>query len=158
MTPEQEVLTDLLARLERIGRGADDDRQLPGEPPASVEAFEDMPAIARTASKALLKGFEQYADTLQRVIRTELRLTGHRLKGMTPLDVGNKAEELGQVSDATVFLTIVKLRDELVHEYPDDAETRFHRFSAALAALPFLHDAAARVRRFADTRMTGSSA
>ena len=96
MTAEQEVLADLLEQLDRIARGIADDREVLGELPGSVAAFEAMPIVARTASKALLKGFEQYVDTIQRIVRTELRATGHRLKGLTPFDVANKAEELDQ--------------------------------------------------------------
>lgn len=153
MTPEQEVLTDLLNQLERIGRGAAEDRSVLGAVPTTVEEFVAMPPIARIASKALLKSFEQYVDTIQRTVRTLLRATGYRLKGLTPLDVANKAEELDQVSDARTFLALIKLRNELAHEYPDDAETRFGRFTQAVAGLPFLNDAADRVRRFATTRL-----
>lgn len=156
MTAEQEVLVDLLDQLERTARGSLEDRDVLGEPPRTVEAFEAMTPIARTASKALLKSFEQYVDTLHRIVRTQLRATGHRLKGMTPLDVANKAEELDQIGDALTFLDLIKLRNELAHEYPDDAKTRFERFSAAVAGFDFLDDAADRVRKFADHRMPGS--
>lgn len=153
MTAEQEVLADLLDQLERIARGVADDRDVLGEQPRSLDAFVAMPALARTASKALLKGFEQYVDTLQRIIRTQLRITGHRLKGLTPLDVANKAEELDQVADARAFLDLIRLRNELAHEYPDGDATRFDRFSRAVAGMDFLDDAAARVRRFATARL-----
>lgn len=156
MTGEQEVLSDLLDQLDRIARGVAEDRDVLDAPPLTTEAFAAMPAAARSASRALLKGFEQYVDTLQRVIRTELRLTGYRLKGMTPFDVANTAEELDQVGSATAFHALVKLRNELTHEYPDDAATRFARFSQALAGFAFLDDAADRVRRFAATRLPGA--
>ena len=156
MTAEQEVLGDLLEQLDRIARGIADDREVLGAVPMSLEAFEGMPVIARTASKALLKGFEQYVDTVQRVVRTELRATGHRLKGLTPFDIANKAEELDQVAHALTWLSLVKLRNALAHEYPDDAKTRFERFSRAIAAIPFLDDATMRVRAFAATRLPES--
>lgn len=155
MTAEQEVLADLLDQLDRTVRGAADDRAVLGEPPTDLAAFDAMPLIARTASKALLKSFEQYVDTLQRIVRTQLRATGHRLKGLTPFDVANKAEELGQIGNALMFLDLIKLRNELAHEYPDDAETRFTRFTTAAAAFPFLDDAAVRVRDFVANRMPG---
>lgn len=157
MTPEQELLADLLEQLRRIAAGAAEDQVMLGEPPATLEAFQSMPPSGRTASKALLKGFEQYVDTLQRVIRTQLRGTGFRLKGLTPLDVANKAHELDQVSDANLFLSLVKLRNELAHEYPDDDETRFFRFSQAIAGMPFLRDAMERVMYFSATRMGDQS-
>ena len=155
MTPEQEVLTDLLTQLDRIAKSVTDDCEVLGGAPQTLVEFENMPMLARTATKALLKDFEQYTDTLQRVIRSELRVTGVRLKGMTPLDVANKAEELDQVADGPRFLKLVKLRNELAHEYPDNPETQFLRFSQTLAGLPFLHDVASRVRAFAATRLTG---
>ena len=156
MTAEQEVLADLLEQLDRIARGIADDREVLGELPGSVAAFEAMPIVARTASKALLKGFEQYVDTIQRIVRTELRATGHRLKGLTPFDVANKAEELDQVAHAGTWLGLVKLRNELAHEYPDDAATRFERFSQAMSGIAFLDDATKRVRAFAATRLPES--
>lgn len=155
MTPEREVLSGLLDQLGRVSRGCEEDLTALGDPPATLDAFEAMPPTARTASRALLKGFEQYVDTVQRAIRAQLRATGVRLKGLTPVDVANKAEEFEQVADAQRFIRLIDLRNELTHEYPDDAATRFARFSQALAALPFLNDVAERVRRFAATRMSG---
>lgn len=145
----------LLDQLARVSRGCQEDLVALGEPPNTLDAFESMLPPARTASRALLKGFEQYADTVQRAIRTQLRATGFRLKGLTPVDLANKAEELEQIADAQRFIRLVELRNELTHEYPDDPATRFARFSQAVSSLPFLDDAAARVERFAATRMTG---
>lgn len=157
MTPESELLTDLVDQLDRIARGAAVDRAMLGDPPATLEAFGTMTPSAQSASRALLKSFEQYVDTLQRAIRTQLRFTGYRLKGLTPIDVANKAEELEQIADAQRFLKLIDLRNELTHEYPDAAHTRFERLLDALNALPFLDDAAARIRRFAETRMGNSN-
>ena len=153
MTAENEVLTDLLDQLARTAQGVIEDLEVLGERPTTVGKFEGMSRVSRSASKALLKGFEQYVDTLQRVIRTELRATGHRLKGMTPFDVALKAEELNQVANAVRYFELIKLRNELTHEYSDDVETRFIRFTGAIEAFPFLDDAADRVRDFARTRL-----
>lgn len=155
MTPEREVMDGLLDQLGRVSHGCQEDLAALGEPPKTLEAFEAMAPPARTASRALLKGFEQYVDTVQRAVRTQLRVTGVRLKGLTPVDLANKAEEFEQIADAHRFSRFVELRNELTHEYPDDPATRFARFSDALDALPFLDDAATRVRRFAATRLTG---
>lgn len=157
MTPERDILVDLLDQLDRIARGASIDRAMLGEPPTTPEAFEAMTPAAQSFSRALLKSIEQYVDTLQRTIRVQLREAGFRLKGMTPLDVANMAEELDQIADARAFRKVIELRNELTHEYPDDAATRFARFTRAVEALPFLDDAASRVRRFATTRLPGRS-
>lgn len=133
-----------------------EDRQVLGPVPTTIEAFAEMTPNARSASRALLKGFEQYVDTIQRILRTQLRITGYRLKGRTPFDIANLAEELDQVADANGFHALVRLRNELAHEYPEDTALRFARFSQALAGVPFLDDAADRVRRFAATRLPGA--
>ena len=155
MTPENDVFDDLLDQLDRIERGAAVDRAMLGAFPATLDDFEAMTAQAQSSSRALLKSFEQYVDTLQRAIRTQMRVTGYRLKGLTPVDIANKAEELEQVADAQRFHKLVELRNQLTHEYPDNPEVRFERLLDVLDALPFLDDAAKRVRHFASTRIGG---
>ena len=147
------MLTDLLRELDRIEANVHQELETLGEPPKTASAIPKAAPIVRTASTALIKDFEQFEDTLVRAIRTLLRMTGYRLKGMTPFDVANKAEELELVENARRWQELIKLRNELAHEYPDDAEVRFMRFVGVLAGFAFLSDASRRVHLFTRTRL-----
>ncbi|MEG8039756.1 hypothetical protein QP166_10545 [Sphingomonas sp. LR60] len=117
------------------------------ELPENPDAFAELPVVARVASVAVLKEFEQLQDTLNALFRTTLRALGVRLKGLYPLDIGHRMEELDVLDDADRWLAIVMLRNELVHEYPTEAVDRVARLRAAIGHFPFLFDAAARIER-----------
>lgn len=154
MTPEQEVLEDLLLATRALIRSVVETQPLMGQPPSSEQAFEAMTSVQRVASTALLKEFEQLQGTLHSLFRAMLRMLGIRLKGLYPLDIGNHMVELGVIDEPERWVTIVKLRNELVHEYPLGSTERFERVVAALTSIPFLTDAAARAERvIADRHM-----
>ena len=152
MTPEREALVDIVATLDALERSARSDCALLGEPPADLDAFLIMQPLQQALSRSVLKCFEQLEDAVARAIRTTLKLLGYRLKGMTPIDLANLASDIGLIEDEKAWWSIVTLRNELVHEYPDDAGTRFERLSRVLAALPFLYDAVDRIRLTARER------
>lgn len=152
MTPEQDVLAEFLTQIEATRAGLADAEALIGPLPQDVAGFEAMTPLEKVASTALLKGFEQLQDGLARVFRTVLRALGVNLKGLYPLDIANRMAELDVLDDPPRWLEIVKLRNELVHEYPADAETRLHRLRTAHAALPFLSAAADRIGAVVQTK------
>lgn len=152
MTPEQEVLADLLAAATAITASAREAMPLAGEPPADHVAFAAMTPMQRVATTALLKQFEQLEGALSGLFRAILRSLGVRLKGLYPLDIANRMAELDILDRPEDWLMVVKLRNELVHEYPLGSSERYHRFVDALIALPFLFDAAERAARVARAR------
>lgn len=152
MTPEREALTDLIAALAVLADSARSDRALLGEAPADLSAFKMMSPLQQALCRSVLKCFEQLEDALARTVRTILKMLGYRLKGLSPLDIANLAANVDLVEDEKSWFEIVNLRNELVHEYPDDEAMRFERLSKVLAALPFLFDAIERVERAVQSR------
>lgn len=147
MTPEQEVIADLLTAARALVASATETRALIDAMPGDDASFAAMTSLQRMATTALLKEFEQLQDTLNGLFRAILRALGVRLKGLYALDIGNRMAELGILDDPKAWVAIVKLRNELVHEYPIGSGDRYDRFGQAHAAFPFLFDAAERAER-----------
>ena len=144
MTPEQDVPVKLLGQFDASLRRIVDAEALLGVFPADIATFEASGPAQRVAAAALLKSFEQLQDGLARVSRTMLRSLGVNLKGLCPLDIAHRMVELDALDDAPRWLVVVKLRNELVHEYPASAESRFEGLRKAHHALAFLSNAAQR--------------
>jgi uncharacterized protein with HEPN domain len=152
VTPEQEIVADLLRALRALVRSTEETLGLLPTLPEDASAFAALPVIARVASTAALKDFEQLEDTLNALFRTVLRAMGVRLKGLYPLDIGHRMEELDVLDDAARWLEVVKLRNELIHDYPVEPADQLARLRQALGHLPFLFDAAARIERLIERR------
>lgn len=147
MTAEQEIVADQLEAIAAVARSAREALPLIGAMPADDAEFAAMTAIQRMAATAMLKQFEQAEGLLSGLFRAILRTLGVRLKGLYALDIANRMAELGILDDPDRWVTIVKLRNELVHEYPLGSSDRYDRFSAAHDSFPFLFDAAERAER-----------
>lgn len=147
MTPEQEVVADQLEAIILVVRSARETVPMIGAMPNDDAQFAAMTPLQRIAATAMLKEFEQLEGLLSGLFRAILRTLGVRLKGLYPLDVANRMAELGVIDDPKRWAAVVKLRNELVHEYPLGSSDRYDRFSAAFDALPFLFDAAERAER-----------
>lgn len=147
MTGEQEVLHDLVEQLAATEGALQDSLALLGQPPGDVAAFGAMSLVQRVAATALLKQVEQFEDGLARTFRTVLRMLGQSLKGLYPYDIALHMMELDVLDEAQPWVELVKLRNELVHEYPFPPAIRLERLLRACSAVPLLQDAAARVRR-----------
>jgi hypothetical protein len=144
VTGEQEVIDDALRSVRSLVASSRETLTLIGQVPADEGAFASLTAVERVATTAALKQFEQLEGALNGLFRGILRALGVRLKGLYPLDVGHRIEELGIVDAAGDWLAAVKLRNELVHDYPDRPAERLVRLGAAIATFPFLFDAAQR--------------
>jgi hypothetical protein len=152
VTAEQEVLADQLAAIAAVVASARETLPLVGTMPRDDAAFAAMTPLQRLAATAMLKQFEQLEGLLSGLFRTALRASGVRLKGLFPRDVGDRMVELGVIDDAAHWVALVKLRNELVHEYPLGTSDRYDRFAAAFDAFPFFFDAADRARRMVVAR------
>jgi hypothetical protein len=148
MSPEQELMADLLQQGTASLVGADEAIAIIGPFPETVDAFGTMNVAARVGSTALIKSFEQLEDTLASLFRTILKTLGQSLKGLYALDIGEHMTMLSIIDDATGWLKIVKLRNSLVHEYPTDSLKRFEQLSSVYAAIPILRDALERADAF----------
>lgn len=152
MSGESDILLDLLDQVDRSATGAREALELIVSLPATPADLADAPPLVRVASRAFLKSFEQLEDSQYRLMRTLMRIVGYRLKGLTPLDISNKAEELGWVADARAWFTLHQLRNDLVHEYPDDEALRFERLCRAIQGVQLLLDARDQLRAYVDAR------
>lgn len=142
MTPEQEVIADQLTAITLVVRSARETLPLIGVMPTDHEAFAAMTTLQRVAATAMLKEFEQLEGLLHGLFRVLLKTLGVRLKGLYPLDIANKMAELGILEDPARWVAIIKLRNDLVHDYPLGMSDRYDRFADALACFPFIFDAA----------------
>lgn len=147
MTPEQEIIVDQLEAIGAVARSARETLPMIGAMPPDDASFAAMTPLQRMAATAMLKEFEQIEGLLSGLFRAVLRTLGVRLKGLYPLDIGNRMVELDIIDDADRWMAIVKLRNDLVHEYPLGSSDRYDRFAAAHESFPFLFDAAARAER-----------
>jgi uncharacterized protein YutE (UPF0331/DUF86 family) len=148
MSPEQELMDDLLRQGKASLVGIDEAMTVIDHFPKSVGEFGNMNAAARVGSTALIKSFEQLEDTIASLFRTILKTLGQPLKGLYALDIGEHMVGLLIIDDAAGWLKIVKLRNLLVHEYPTDSEKRFEQLASVHAAIPILRDALERAKNF----------
>ena len=148
MTPEQEVLSDLLAQVNASIAALDDTLALVEPFPATLDAYEARSVIQRISGTALLKQIEQAEDGLARAFRAVLRMLGQSLKGLYPYDIAAHMIELDVLDTPEPWVELVKLRNELVHEYSLPSVSRLRRLIRAYDAVPFLrHRGASRYRR-----------
>lgn len=152
MTPEQEILADLIQQIRALRESIPPTMAMIGDLPRTVDAFDAIPVTARIGTTAMLKQFEQLEDALASVFRSVLKALGQKLKGLYPLDIGNRMVELDVLDDGHAWLAIVKLRNQLVHEYSLEADQRLLRMTQAYDAIPMLIDAAVRVDRLIEDR------
>lgn len=152
MTAEAEILFDLLEQADRSASGLGETFRLLPEFPETEADFESLSPLGKIATLALLKQVEQLEGSLHGAFRVVLRMLGVSLKGLYPLDIGNRMAELDVVDDGAQWLAAVKLRNELVHEYPDTAAARFTRTRQAYQLAPKLQNALVRLRQLAVDR------
>ena len=148
MTPEQELMDDLLRQGKASLTAIDEAISLIGLFPSNVDDFAKMNVAARVGSTALIKNFEQLEDTIASLFRTILKTLGQSLKGLYALDIGEHMAALAIIDNAQDWLKIVRLRNSLVHEYPADSVKRFEQLSSVHAAIPILREVFKRADTF----------
>jgi hypothetical protein len=148
VTPEQEILHDLLGQADRSAAGLVGTIAMIADFPADETAFDTMSDLKSMATTAMLKQVEQLEGSLHGAFRVALKMMGVSLKGLYPLDIGERMAELGVIDDGATWLAAVKLRNELVHEYLFDLRSRFIRTRDAFSMAATLQDAVPRLRRF----------
>lgn len=152
MTPEQDILHDLLEQADRSAAGLAATVGMIADFPADEAAFDAMSDLTSMATTAMLKQVEQLEGALHGAFRVALKMMGVSLKGLYPLDIGERMAELDVIDEGATWLAAVKLRNELVHEYPFDLTSRFVRTRAAFDMAATLRNATVRLRRFATER------
>jgi hypothetical protein len=148
VSAELEILDRLLARLEALQVSLNDDLNLLETMPGTLAEFEAMAPHRKSASKAVLKSFEQIEDQLARAFRVVPKLVGEDTSRWFARDYADYMERYLVLDDAAAWTKLVKLRNELVHDYPLDPNIQFERFRQAVQALPFLKATNERLTRF----------
>jgi hypothetical protein len=122
---------------------------LVGELPADPPAFTQLDVIQRTATRALLKGVEQAQDLLARTLRLILIVEQIDVTGLSPRAIADRAETLGVLDSSDRWSALVRLRNQLVHEYPLPRLQQYSRFCDAWTAADDLRSIATIVRHYA---------
>jgi Protein of unknown function DUF86 len=137
------LLKGLADRATALSAGLDEALQLLGSMPLDAEQFAGLDTVQSVAATALLKRVEQLEDVLMRLFRTLLRVEAVDTAEMFNRDVANHMEKLGVLPDAERWMTVVRLRNRLVHEYLIDRDEQRDRVNEAHAAVPILKEALA---------------
>lgn len=151
--PERTILDRLLDRLGVLQASLNDDLAWMEAPPQSLSEFEAMASHRRSASRAVLKSYEQMEDQLSRAFRIIPKLVGKDSSRWYARDYGDFMEQLGILDDAATWSRMVRLRNELVHDYPLDPAVQFDRLVQAVAFIPQLRSAHERLAAYAADRL-----
>jgi hypothetical protein len=152
MSPELDLVHGLLDRARVLAVGLDEAAALVGPMPLEVARFGALDVVQRAAATALLKRVEQMEDVMMRLFRTLLRLEAVDTAELFNRDVANHMEKLGILPDAARWMTVVRLRNRLVHEYPIGQGEQLERTNQAYAAIPILKEALAATINRLETR------
>lgn len=153
--PEPEILRRLIERLDRLNRSADGDLAWLGQVPVDLAAFDAMESHRQSAARAVLKSFEQIEDQLSRVFRVIPALMGEDSGRWFARDFADFMERLGILDAASDWSRVVKLRNQLVHDYPLEAQVQFDRLVESIGYLPFLAETHRRLAAFVQDVLPG---
>ncbi|MEH3106509.1 MAG: hypothetical protein PGN09_04260 [Sphingomonas fennica] len=150
MTPDERLLVDHLAAVDRLEAGFDRAVERAGALlPIDGPRIDALPIEAEETILAFLKRYEQFEDLIHRTLRlVSQAMDLGRRDFMTPRDVANRAEKFGVVEDAEDWANAVRARNALSHEYPLDPHKRAGQINAAWAAVPTLTSVARNIRQF----------
>lgn len=139
---DRDALAELLQALDEVAAGFDEAFAVLGGVPDDAEALQRFQASERLAARSLLKSVEQMQDLLGRTIRATLVIEQVDLAGLSPRAWADRAESIGALPSSDEWSALVRLRNELVHEYPLSPAQRLLRLSDAwtsVAALRGVH-------------------
>ena len=153
--PELEILHRLLDRLDKLAVSAAMDLDGLEGAPSELSAFEAMPARRQTAARAVLKSFEQIEDQLSRAFRAIPKLIGEDSANWYARDHADLMERFSVLDDAADWSRIVRLRNQLVHDYPLDPQVQLDRLLEAIGHLPLLAETHRRLAAFVRNELPG---
>ena len=153
---EADIFRDVMARLTALETALAEDAALLGAPPQSVDEFEAMAMTSRSASRALMKSFEQFEDQVARSFRLVPTMLGVATDGWYMQDFADFMEKNGVVADADVWMAVVKLRNRLVHDYPLQAHSQFAKLAEVIERVPLLFETRRKLVAFTRNRGFGA--
>ncbi len=154
-TPELEIMDRLLDRLGRLHASVAADLELLDSMPSDLAAFDAMPSPRQSGARATLKSFEQIEDQLSRAFRAIPKLMGEDTARWFSRDNADFMERIGLLDDAGEWSKVVKLRNQLVHDYPLDPQVQFDRLIEAIGHLPLLAETIHRLTTFVRLELPG---
>ena len=150
---EHDVLQSLLDRLALLESALDEDMRWLGLAPQSLAAFAALESHQRSASRAVLKSFEQVEDQLARVFRLLPKMLGVETDRWFARDFADWMEKFEVLESAATWSSIVKLRNQLVHDYPVDQATQFDRLRQVFDFIPEMKRTRRALMAFVDARI-----
>jgi uncharacterized protein YutE (UPF0331/DUF86 family) len=119
--------------------------------PAELRA---LPPDAEDDLDAFLKRFEQLVSTIQdEVFKAIAVLGGEDVRNLSRREIAELMERLGAVSSATMFRTLVAIRNRVAHVYPDDPDRQTRNLNEAYAAVDEVLSAYAAVHRYLERHL-----
>lgn len=155
--PELAILGKLIDRLDRLQASVADDIAWMERAPRDLAEFETMASHRQSASRAVLKSYEQIQDQLARTFRAIPKLMGEDTAQWFARDHADFMEKVGVLRDAANWSRVVKLRNQLVHDYPLEAQAQFDRLCEVLVLLPFLAETHQQLAAFVRTDLPGKT-
>lgn len=149
---ERQLLADYVETCRRLDVGfRRSSDQVAAILPVSADIVRHLPAAEEDHILSFLKRFEQYADTLNRTLKTIAQFMElGRIERMTARDIANRADKLGLVN-ADLWSDAVRTRNALAHEYPLRPDKQAEQINAAWAARIILFDTFETITRFVRT-------
>lgn len=152
MTPVDPLRRAVLAAsriARRLRLSLDDFAAVPLDA-ATVAAFDDA---MQQRSDACLKRVESLIAQLQdQVWRLAMAAEQMPVRLDTRRERAEAMQRLGLLAPGETFADAARLRNRLVHEYPDEPEKQAELLRAALGTAPLLLDCVARVEAWLATR------
>lgn len=133
-SPERQALADMLQAIDDVSIGMSEAKEMMHPLPDSVQQMADRTMPQRIASRALLKSVEQLQDLIARALRMILILEEEDLTGLSARAIADRAESIGLIGSSDRWSALVKLRNQLVHEYPLPKNQQLARLQDAWAA------------------------
>ena len=142
MTRDQErrLLADYMETCRRLDTGFRRScDQVAPLMPMSSDGIAMLPADREDHVLSFLKRFEQYADTLNRTLKTIAQVMElGRVERLTARDIANRADKLG-IIDADLWSEAIRTRNTLAHEYPLRPDKQAEQINAAWRTHDTLH-------------------
>ncbi|WP_076068134.1 hypothetical protein [Sphingomonas montana] len=154
MTQDQErrLLADYVETCRRLDAGFRRScDQVAPLMPMSADAIAALPAEREDHVLSFLKRFEQYADTLNRTLKTIAQIMElGRVERLTARDIANRADKFG-ITDADLWSEAIRTRNALAHEYPLRPDKQAEQINAAWRAHDTLNTTLAQIEIFVRT-------
>lgn len=155
MSPELAIVDLVMERLTRLNASLANDLDWLGGIPVDLQEFETMASHRQSAARAVLKCFEQIEDQLARAFRAIPRALGEDTQGWFARDHADFMERLYVLDSAGSWSPIVKLRNNLVHDYLLDPQVQFDRFIEATEHLSLMTQTSQRLVAFVRDTLPG---